>query len=105
MLRHCWRSIRWQMRHPSRGCFLLETKMPLQTLRLTIPKGQALSNGVDCAKGNIVMLQFPDAWDAANLSFQVSADGNDWRDFYYLNPGERMPMGLHEVVLPGGSNI
>ena len=79
--------------------------MPLQTLTLTIPAGQSLSNGVNCSKGKVTLIEFPAAWNDANVSFQVSSDGNAWHDYYYLNPGERMPMGLREVIVPAIANI
>jgi len=79
--------------------------MPLQSLTLTIPRGQSLSNGVNCGKGNVVLIEYPDHWDDANASFQISSDGNTWRDYFYINSGQAMPMGLREVVLPVGSNM
>src|SRR5262245_5334601 len=79
--------------------------MPLQTLTLTIPAGQSLSNGVNCSKGNVVLVEYPDAWNDANVSFQISSDGNIWRDYHYINPGQTMPMALREVILPVQPNI
>ena len=74
--------------------------MPLQISTLTILAGQSLSNGVNCSKGRCVLIEFPDQWNAANMTFQVSSDGVTWRDYFYITPGTFMPMEVREVMMP-----
>jgi len=48
----------------------------------TITAGESLSDGADCSAGNIVRLTIPQEFTAANLTFQVSSDGNFYNDLY-----------------------
>ena len=49
----------------------------------TITKGQSLSDdGVDCSEGQIVRVTVPQEFTEANLTFQVSSDGNLYNDLY-----------------------
>jgi hypothetical protein len=48
----------------------------------TIPKGQSLSDGVDCSEGEIVRITVPQEFTDANLTFQVSSDGEMYNDLY-----------------------
>jgi len=45
-----------------------------------IAAGEALSGGVDCTAGAIVRLTMPAGWSPANISFQISTDGNGYND-------------------------
>lgn len=47
---------------------------------LTIPAGEAESNGGNCTAGSNVALAMPTDWTPALLHFEVSANGNDWFD-------------------------
>jgi hypothetical protein len=50
--------------------------MSLKTLPLTIPSGHTMSSGVDCSGSTrILRIVMPPDWNAAPLTFQVSADG------------------------------
>jgi len=55
---------------------------PLVAVPVTIPSGQSLSPAVDLGNASIVEVGMPAAWDAAQLTFQVSADGVTWLNFY-----------------------
>lgn len=59
-----------------------------EVVTVTIPSGGALSNAVDLDGVKLLGIQMPAAWDAANLTFQVSADGNSFADFYNQSGSE-----------------
>jgi hypothetical protein len=48
----------------------------------TILKDESLSDGVDCSAGTIVRITVPQEFTDANLTFQVSTDGNYYNDLY-----------------------
>jgi hypothetical protein len=48
----------------------------------TIAMGESLSDGVDCSGGEIVRITVPQEFTEANLTFQVSSDGNLYNDLY-----------------------
>jgi hypothetical protein len=48
----------------------------------TILKDESLSDGVDCSAGQIVRITVPQEFTDANLTFQVSSDGNLYNDLY-----------------------
>jgi hypothetical protein len=48
----------------------------------TIPQGESLSDGVDCSAGTIVRITVPQEFTDANLTFQVSTDGNLYNDLF-----------------------
>jgi hypothetical protein len=57
--------------------------MPLQIVDgPTIAKGESLSDGVDCSGGEIVRITVPQEFTEANLTFQVSSDGNFYNDLF-----------------------
>src|SRR4051794_8981400 len=57
--------------------------MPLQVLDgPLIRAGESLSDGIDCSAGDIVRITFPQEFTDANVTFQVSSDGNFYNDFY-----------------------
>jgi hypothetical protein len=73
-----------------------------ETLDITIPAGQALSNSVDCtagkATGEVVALVMPADWNySGGLTFQLSTDNVEWFDSYQADGIERMM-----AVKPGG---
>jgi len=49
---------------------------------VTIPAGQSLSSPLDLTTGSLALLMSPDAWDPANVSFQISEDNVTFRDLY-----------------------
>jgi hypothetical protein len=48
----------------------------------TIEAGESLSDGADCSAGEIVRITVPQEFTEANLTFQVSTDGNLYNDLY-----------------------
>ena len=48
----------------------------------TIPKGESLSEGIDCSSGEIVRITVPQEFTEANLTFQVSTDNNFYNDLF-----------------------
>lgn len=48
----------------------------------TILRGDSLSDGVDCSAGTIVRITVPQEFTPANLTFQVSSDGNFYNDLF-----------------------
>ncbi len=63
--------------------------MALQILDCpTIAKGESLSDGLDCSAGDIVRITVPQEYTSANLTFQVSTDGNFFNDLFLANGDE-----------------
>ena len=54
----------------------------------TIPHNQSLSDGVDCTGGTIVRITVPQEFTDANLTFQVSSNGDLYNDLYDEDGGE-----------------
>jgi hypothetical protein len=48
----------------------------------TIKQGESLSEGADCSAGTIVRITVPQEFTPANLTFQVSSDGNLYNDLF-----------------------
>ncbi len=48
----------------------------------TIAAGESLSEGIDCSSGEIVRITVPQEFTEANLTFQVSTDGNFFNDLF-----------------------
>jgi hypothetical protein len=48
----------------------------------TIKLGESLSEGVDCSAGTIVRITVPQEFTDANLTFQVSSNGDLYNDLY-----------------------
>jgi len=61
---------------------------PVTTNTATIAAGAALSQAMYLGHGVLVGIQMPAAWDAANLSFQASADGITYQDVYDFQGAE-----------------
>jgi hypothetical protein len=53
-----------------------------ETRSVVIPAGGSLSDPVDLDGVKLLGIQMPSAWDAANLTFQVSANGVAYADLY-----------------------
>ena len=76
--------------------------MPLKVVTVHIPRGESLSDGADCTEGTIIRLAAPrDAWDGANLTFQVSTD--DSPNYHELIKGDgdevTIPVRLNSSVV------
>jgi hypothetical protein len=57
--------------------------MPLQIIDgPTIARGESLSDGIDCSSGEIVRITVPQEFTEANMTFQVSTDGNFFNDLF-----------------------
>jgi hypothetical protein len=68
----------------------------------TIAKDEALSDGADCSAGTIVRITVPQEYTPANLTFQVSTDGNFYNDLYTAD-GEEITIAAKPntaIVLP-----
>ena len=75
--------------------------MTLQVISdINIQAGESLSNGVDCTAGTLVRLTMSEFWTPANLSFQISSDGDKYNNLVNLN-GEEYVM----PVVPGSAVI
>jgi hypothetical protein len=48
----------------------------------TIKKGQSLSDGANCSAGSILRITVPQEYTEANMTFQVSTDGNFFNDLH-----------------------
>ena len=66
--------------------------MPMTVISGTIPAGGFLSSAMDASTGNPVFVQAPTLWTPANISFQISADGITFADWFDWNG--------KEVILP-----
>ncbi len=47
-----------------------------------IGTGTSLSDAADLLRGRLASIQMPASWDAADLTFQTSADGATYANFY-----------------------
>ena len=54
----------------------------------TIAAGELLSDGADCSAGEIMRITVPQEFTLANLTFQVSSDGNFYNDLFSSNGEE-----------------
>jgi hypothetical protein len=54
----------------------------------TIKQGESLSEGVDCSAGTIVRITVPQEFTPANLTFQVSSNGDLYNDLFSSNGTE-----------------
>jgi|SRR5215471_10850837 len=56
--------------------------MPTTVVTGTIPAGQSLSDSIDASAGNPVFVVGPVDWTPANISWQLSADGITFHDWF-----------------------
>jgi len=67
---------------------------------IKIPAGESLSNGVDCSAGRVIRITTPAEWDHAEISFQVSSDGNGYSDLYRQDGTEvEIPCGKNRGII------
>ena len=67
---------------------------------INIEAGESLSNGVDCTEGPLVRLTMSEFWTPANISFQISWDGERYNNLVGMNGEEKvMP------VTPGSAVV
>lgn len=67
--------------------------MQNQVYKVSIPAGGSFSTAIDVSNTQPVSLQFPSSWTAAQLSVQVSHDGDEWFDAYYDGSEYLIPAG------------
>ncbi|MCA1452149.1 hypothetical protein I6F35_02830 [Bradyrhizobium sp. BRP22] len=65
-----------------------------------IQQGESLSDGLDCTSGTIVRFTMPAEWTPANLTFQISSDGNGYNDLVDVS-GKAITL----VVVPGSAVV
>lgn len=70
--------------------------MAWQSLTINIAAGSALSDPVEIAAGRLASIALPAAWDAAALTFQISADGSNWSNWHTTNWADSSP----EIKIP-----
>jgi hypothetical protein len=56
--------------------------MPTVIVTPTILAGQSLSDSIDTTGGNPEFIVVPSTWTPANISFQLSTDGNNFGDLF-----------------------
>lgn len=66
--------------------------MPLIVINGKILAGQSLSDGLDCTAGPLIRITMPPEWTPANMTFQLSSDGNGYNDLVDI-------MGK-EIIIP-----
>ena len=54
----------------------------VSTATVTIDAAASLSNAADLETNTLMAIIMPAAWDAADLTFEVSHNGTDWIDLY-----------------------
>jgi hypothetical protein len=54
----------------------------------TIKAGESLSDAADCSAGQMVRITIPQEYTEANMTFQVSSDGNGFNDLYTVDGDE-----------------
>jgi len=54
----------------------------------TIKANESLSDGLDVSAGDIVRITVPQEFTDANLTFQISSDGNFYNDLFLANGDE-----------------
>jgi len=54
----------------------------------TIKAGESLSDGADCSGGTIVRITVPQEFTPANLTFQVSSNGDLYNDLFAADGAE-----------------
>ena len=64
----------------------------------TIAQGESLSDGVDLTAGPLVRITMPPEWTPANLTFELSSDGNFYNPLYDVHGKE-----ITIVVVPGSA--
>lgn len=59
----------------------------------TIADGQSLSDAIDLAEQRLTGIAIPTGWEAAQLTFQVSKDGAEFRELYDSAGAVSIPAG------------
>jgi hypothetical protein len=70
-----------------------------------ISAGESLSDGADCTNGEIVRLTMPPNWKEANITFQISSNGEFYNDLFDRHGDEVMipvKAGTAVVLKPTG---
>lgn len=65
-----------------------------------IRAGESLSEGLDVSAGTLVRITMPKQWTDADLTFQISTDGDAYNDLYSYHEGEvRVPVTAGSALL------
>ena len=54
----------------------------------TIQTGESLSDALDCSSGAIMRITMPGYWTPANITFQISTDGDQFNDLVNIDGDE-----------------
>ncbi len=54
----------------------------IDRIEAIIPAGDSVSSETSLGAGTLVGIEMPQDWDAANLSFQASSNGQDYTDYF-----------------------
>lgn len=70
-----------------------------------IQQGESLSNGVDCTAGKVVRITMSEFWDDANITFQISSNGDLYNDLFDRDGEEVMVPCIAgvAVIVKGGA--
>ena len=68
----------------------------------SIAAGESLSDGLDCSGGTIMRITMPFYWTAANITFQISTDGDQYNDLVGVD-GQEINLGLRGLDLRSSS--
>jgi hypothetical protein len=74
-----------------------------RVLTANIPNGQSLSQAVYVGAAVPTGIQMPAAWDAANITFQGSADGVTFYDVYDITGAEAVVVAAAARYIPLGA--
>lgn len=66
---------------------------------VTIPSGQSLSAAIEIGGFSVEAVLMPSAWDAANLTFQVSRDGSTFADLHNASGEVSVPVAANRAVI------
>jgi hypothetical protein len=65
-----------------------------------IPAGESLSDPVDLTGGSLLRITMPKTWTSAEVTFQISTDGDDYNDLHGYDGGEvSLPVTAGTAVL------
>nr|BDD45293.1 hypothetical protein 15 [bacterium] len=66
-----------------------ESEPKLDKATVTISSGSSLSDKIDLGGANLVGIEMPAGWTAANLTVQTSSDGTNFFDLYDVLGNEK----------------
>lgn len=76
------------------------------TVTVTIADGQSLSSSADLCGGNLLAIDIPASWTAADMTLQASADGTTFYDVYNdLGAEVQLPVSSSRRVILFGDDF